>query len=592
MAKLKNINIRFTIIKIIKSREVQIMKTLIKFAVIPLFVLTACTSANQLSSAYDDDGVYSSKKDKPSLTTPTNVEKQIPAKTDAKPVVYQEVTAEKYKAGEQAVDKSQMSYDKYKQSQAENTNAVVENNTAEQTETVNNQENQNYSDYDADDYYDYGYSSRLRRFHNPCHFSSYYDDYYTNMYWYNYDPFYYGTSIYMGYNWWSPGYSYYNPYYYNNWGWNLGFGLGLGWGYYGMGYYGWNTPYYWGGGYYGYGYGYGYGNHGHGYIDDSWASNSNSSSTYYGPRNYIGSSNGTTTPRGTATNNGGVKSNANVRINSVDNFSKRIDTKTPVNDSYRTSNGTADQKPTTVVTRNEGITPNNTTISTPDSRELPSGTDSRLKNPASGSEVKVESNYTNRTDNQNNVSRSYTPPANQSNPNARINNYQRYSRSGMEKQTEKPATTTPNTYNYREPKSYRSPAYSQPRSSQEFESPKYKREGNYSTRPTQTQPANNQESPRTIINRNYSQPSNSNRSYSPPANNQNRNYTPPANNENRNYTPPSNSENRNYSQPSNNNNSYSAPAPSRSTYTAPSNSGGSNSRSGGNSSGSENQKRR
>ena len=68
MAKLKNINIRFTIIKIIKHREDLIMKTLIKFAVIPMLLLSACSSSNQLSSAYDDDGIYTSKKEKPSLT--------------------------------------------------------------------------------------------------------------------------------------------------------------------------------------------------------------------------------------------------------------------------------------------------------------------------------------------------------------------------------------------------------------------------------------------------------------------------------------------------------------------------------------------
>jgi len=77
----------------------------------------------------------------------------------------------------------------------------------------------NYSSdyYEADDYYDYSYSSRIRRFHRPMYHSNYYGGLYTDYYWYNNDPFYCGTSIYYGYNWNSPYYSYnsYSPYYYN-----------------------------------------------------------------------------------------------------------------------------------------------------------------------------------------------------------------------------------------------------------------------------------------------------------------------------------------------------------------------------------------
>jgi len=70
----------------------------------------------------------------------------------------------------------------------------------------------------ADDYYDYSFSSRIRRFHRPMYYSNYYGGLYTDYYWYNNDPFYCGTSIYYGYNWNSPYYSYYSysPYYYNN----------------------------------------------------------------------------------------------------------------------------------------------------------------------------------------------------------------------------------------------------------------------------------------------------------------------------------------------------------------------------------------
>ncbi len=87
------------------------------------------------------------------------------------------------------------------------------------------------------DYYDYSYSSRIRRFHHPMLYNNYYGSIYTDYYWYSHDPFYFGSNIYLSYNWHDPYYygnHYYNPYYYGN-------------------YY---TPYYYGG-YYSY---YGYGN--------------------------------------------------------------------------------------------------------------------------------------------------------------------------------------------------------------------------------------------------------------------------------------------------------------------------------------------
>ena len=87
----------------------------------------------------------------------------------------------------------------------------------EQTQYTDTITNDYYSEHDvADDYYDYSFSSRIRRFHRPMYYSNYYGGLYTDYYWYNNDPFYCGTSIYYGYNWNSPYYSYYSPYYYNN----------------------------------------------------------------------------------------------------------------------------------------------------------------------------------------------------------------------------------------------------------------------------------------------------------------------------------------------------------------------------------------
>jgi hypothetical protein len=149
--------------------------------------------------------------------------------------------------------------------------------------------------YSDDDYYDYEYSSRIRRFNNPVAGIGYYDNYYTNYYYYNGNPAMYGTSIYSSYNYWGP--SYYN---YNAWP-SSYFGVGFSWGspnynaYNPYGFYGYN-PWY-GGGYnnaywqgynngyangynngywgypYGYSYGYPYGGYGYpygGYCNNGW----------------------------------------------------------------------------------------------------------------------------------------------------------------------------------------------------------------------------------------------------------------------------------------------------------------------------------
>ena len=133
--------------------------------------------------------------------------------------------------------------------------------SSQNSEAQNNQESSNYNDsqdslnyknstqetysddsylnYDEDDYYDYAYSARIRRFHSPYVWSSYYDDFYTNLYWYNYNPMSWGTSIYLGYSFWYPSYYNHNPYWgyssfgYSPWGYNY-------WGY---------NPYYYGWGY-------------------------------------------------------------------------------------------------------------------------------------------------------------------------------------------------------------------------------------------------------------------------------------------------------------------------------------------------------
>lgn len=150
--------------------------------------------------------------------------------------------------------------------------------------------------FDQEKYYDYEYSARINRFHRGMGWD-YYDDYYTNMYWYSADPWLWGTSIYWGPSWghyghwgpyWGSGWALtygwdYHPY---GWGWGphwgcswyLGNGWSVGWGYdpfwdpyWGCYGYGWYDPWYGG-----YGYGHGYGRpgmngFGHGYLGESVA---------------------------------------------------------------------------------------------------------------------------------------------------------------------------------------------------------------------------------------------------------------------------------------------------------------------------------
>jgi hypothetical protein len=146
---------------------------------------------------------------------------------------------------------------------AQEQQAVEEEVIVEEEEVV-------YDDsYRSDDYYDYGYSSRIRRFYGPQIGFGYYHNYYTNSFWYDSNPNNYGVSIYYGYNFWNPyQYSHYN--YYNPWysGYQYGYG-------YSHHYYGPPQNHYW-----------------HGYNGGLYASNSyptyfnsfDNNSVYHGHR--------------------------------------------------------------------------------------------------------------------------------------------------------------------------------------------------------------------------------------------------------------------------------------------------------------------
>jgi len=116
-----------------------------------------------------------------------------------------------------------------------------------------------------DDYYDYKYASRINRFDSPLPGAGYYDSRYTNVFTYNQNPAFFGSSIYNSYNWMPS-----NQFY----GYNSGLSLGLGFGNLNSGFnnFGYN-PYGYGNGYFG---SFGY---------------NNFSSNYYNPFNTFGCNN-------------------------------------------------------------------------------------------------------------------------------------------------------------------------------------------------------------------------------------------------------------------------------------------------------------
>jgi len=176
-----------------------------------------------------------------------------------------------------AAPSSANSYARPQQQANNQTNNPQPANVGDTTSTAADYVSNN--NYYSDDYNDYGYSSRIRRYDENWGGWGYYDDVYTNSYWYSYNPYQFGMSIYMGYPWWGPSaywYSYYPSYY---WGCGLGFNWGFGWGLYDLGCY---NPF-WGYGGYGYPY-WGCGNYGRGYCYGGYYYNSYEGGNFFGPR--------------------------------------------------------------------------------------------------------------------------------------------------------------------------------------------------------------------------------------------------------------------------------------------------------------------
>ncbi|HAG15972.1 MAG TPA: hypothetical protein DCG69_05530 [Bacteroidales bacterium] len=342
------------------------MKTLIKFLPLILIPLASCVTPQFTNISTDD--VYSFGATSQGMT----------------PVVAKE------------------SVNTYSTPEVQNKAAVANEQDNTYGEVLIDDDNYYYEDnFKYDDYYDYSYSSRIRRFDNPVLGASYYDSYYTNLYWYDYRPISWGTSIYIGYDYnyyYNP---YYSPYYSNS-------------SYYNYSYY---SPYnyYWANPYYGYSYWspYSYGSiYNSGYWAGYYASNyywSNPydlNSRYYGPRDQstasLGRSRSTIssfkspTSATASTNRSALNSNPSSRVNSTSTART-----TPENRGYFSSSR-----------QETGIrTDRNSTSLTPESRSslqnrtvnIGSGTTSRIggdsrqnvyNKPDGSNQVSSESRYT------------------------------------------------------------------------------------------------------------------------------------------------------------------------------------------------------
>ena len=230
------------------------MKKLSLIALVSMLYMTSC-STGQYTASREYDDVYYTSEDK--------VQPQSSSSGQTSP--------DNYSGRENTENNERFSY--------ENEESRPDYTTTEEKDGNTYVTNNYY--YDEDDYYDYAYTSRIRRFYHPYGWS-YYDSYYTNSYWYDYNPYSWGVSIYLGYNFWHP---------HHSWGW----GFGYGYPYYAHSHWydPWYSPYYssWGG--YNHGYYHGYQ---HGYMDGYYAGlyngtfnpyyfNSHDSySYYYGPR--------------------------------------------------------------------------------------------------------------------------------------------------------------------------------------------------------------------------------------------------------------------------------------------------------------------
>jgi hypothetical protein len=451
-----------SIITPIKYKENIPMKNIVKILAVSVLFLSACKSTYQTRSMYDD--VYYSKKDATVATTATQ--------PDAKTISSENYSTSNDKSENNAVTNNE---------NTQNSNAT-EAQVAEDTTSTSSYSNEkpNYStsetyydengnptevnnNYFYDDYYDYAYSARLRRFYNPYDGFGYYDNYYTNYYWYTNNPWDWGVSIYCGSPWWYPSFYSFDPYWggYNNY---WGFGHSH-WGWYGNN--GWGNHGYWDG----------YGNYASNYYN-SYDHNSH----YYGPRTDFKTSN--------------LSSSRNL------SFGEKYQNAT-INTSV-IKNNTIPAKPSNVINTGN-ITPvkNQASIKNVPANNKPS--EPIPVKPAKNNITPVKPNNTKV--NQQLV----VPKKNVVN----VKNGQQYSVPKGKTTTTTPTNNAPKQ-NYSKPKTYVSPSYSQPKSNQYYSKPKtYSSPGNNSVMPPKSN--NNYSQPRSSGSPSYSAPkSSSSNTYSSP----------------------------------------------------------------------------
>ncbi len=249
------------------------MKTYVQLTILMALFLAGCSSAYQTAAVHDD--IYYSRNQAEIAAEEAHQANaavvQVNPSSESKPAGNYNPDEQDYQQETYAdeSDESGLYYDEKTDTYYDADGNIVQ-----------------YQEFHIDNYYDYSYSSRIRRFHRDWVSFGYYDPYFTNMYWYNYDPYFYGTSIYMGYNSLIFPSSYYS-WGYRPWGWaQYGYGWGYGnpWGGFWAGHqYGYWSGYHHGfwDGYYGGLYGYPYGNYYYGNNETITAS--------YGPRRPSGS---------------------------------------------------------------------------------------------------------------------------------------------------------------------------------------------------------------------------------------------------------------------------------------------------------------
>lgn len=243
----------------------------------------SCTSSSYTTSSRQIDDVYFSESNSDAIfTNNSSVEEP----------VSEGVIAKEYESITSSTDEKTQSNSEERFSYDENTETGSGYTTdPDDTERYRDESGNTYvtNNYYGD-YYDYEYSSRLRRFHRPSYYG-YYHSYYTNSYYYDYHPHHWGLSIYLGYNFWyppvsvsfgwgSPGYYGSSWYGYSPFGWHSPLYPS----YYGSGYYAGYNNGYWNGYYQGY-YNSVYGPYGYPHINPYYCNTYDGSlGYYYGPR--------------------------------------------------------------------------------------------------------------------------------------------------------------------------------------------------------------------------------------------------------------------------------------------------------------------